>query len=131
MEEPWFFVNSPTGIFCRTTLITHMYKPPLYNSFVKATHEQNATHKHTHTHTHALRERESTILTQTKQCQLKFIRVSPYLQLRTHKGSKEKGFSLRLLAVGVLGGGACTVIGRTHSHLSLSSIRRQIQCLLS
>lgn len=45
-------------------------------------------------------------------------------QLRTHKGSKEKGFAFRVRGAEALGGGAWTVIGRTHSLLSLPSIRR-------
>jgi len=41
----------------------------------------------------------------------------------THIGSREKSFSFLEPEVGVLGGGACTVIGRTHSVFSLPSIR--------
>jgi len=52
------------------------------------------------------------------------IRDSYYLQLCTHIGSKEKSFSLLEPEAGALGGGACTVIGRTHSVFSLASIKR-------
>lgn len=44
-------------------------------------------------------------------------------QLCTHIGSKEKGFSFRGWEAEVPSGGAWTVIGRTHSLLSLPSIR--------
>lgn len=45
-------------------------------------------------------------------------------QVRIHKDSIEGAFSFLVWAAEVPSGGACTVIGRTHSHLSLPSIKR-------
>lgn len=45
-------------------------------------------------------------------------------QVRIHKESIEGAFSFLVWAAEVPSGGACTVIGRTHSHLSLPSIKR-------
>lgn len=44
--------------------------------------------------------------------------------VRTHKGSRETVLSFLFCADAVREGGACTVIGRIHSHLSLPSIIR-------
>lgn len=54
-------------------------------------------------------------------------RTSPIISLphvRTHKGSKVTVLSFLFCVDAVREGGACTVIGRIHSHFSLPSIIR-------
>lgn len=74
------------------------------------------------------------LLTQCKASQVKIARLedesSIYLYVWTHRGSKENDLSFLVWAAGAPPGGACTVIGSTHSHFSLPSTKRGCSYLI-